>query len=352
MATRAKILILDDDPDILDIYQEILSRLPTPLEIKTTSSGQEAISLLENEPFALLLTDLNMPQMDGFQVLAIVCRRFPSLRTVVMSGDTDADLRARCYRIGVDLYIEKPKTGREITFFVECIESLLERENQGGFRGVQSKTLLDIIQMECLTQNTVMLKLTNMVGEGRIWIEKGRIVDATVNDLNAKDAMVEMLRWKTGNFEVLPFGQPRPRTIFLNYENLLMESAQTMDETTTDLPPPPKIEQESLLASFMKYPGVQFSLAVATGADLQYDHCGADEPAALSVWLDSATSSFKTLGEKLGCGEMQSIEVICPQRYISLLSSDNEILVIGFTRTLGVQQIQETMKQIEIKWVS
>ncbi len=92
-----------------------------------------------------------MPQMDGFQVLAIVRRRFPTLRTVVMTGATEEDLRARAYSIGVDLYLEKPKTGREIIFFVDCIESLLERENQGGFRGVQSKTLLDILQMECIT---------------------------------------------------------------------------------------------------------------------------------------------------------------------------------------------------------
>src|SRR5262245_27269924 len=80
--------------------------------------GHDAIAMLENEPFALLLVDLNMPQMDGFQVLAIVRRRFPTLRTVVMTGATEDDLRGRAYRIGVDLFLEKPKTGREIIFFV------------------------------------------------------------------------------------------------------------------------------------------------------------------------------------------------------------------------------------------
>ena len=103
MAPRQKILILDDEQDLLEIYQEILARLPSQPEIRTASAGQDAIAMLENEPFALLLVDLNMPQMDGFQVLAIVRRRFPALRTVVMTGSTEDDLRARAYRVGVDL---------------------------------------------------------------------------------------------------------------------------------------------------------------------------------------------------------------------------------------------------------
>jgi CheY-like chemotaxis protein len=107
MGTRQKILILDDEQDLLEIYQEILARLPSQPEIRTATNGHDAIALLENEPCALLLVDLNMPQMDGFQVLAIVRRRFPTLRTVVMTGATEEDLRARAYSIGVDLYLER-----------------------------------------------------------------------------------------------------------------------------------------------------------------------------------------------------------------------------------------------------
>ena len=74
MAARQKILILDDEHDILEIYQEILARLPSQPEIHTADTGTRAIALLESEPFNLLLVDLRMPVMDGFQVLAIVRR--------------------------------------------------------------------------------------------------------------------------------------------------------------------------------------------------------------------------------------------------------------------------------------
>ncbi len=347
MAQRQRILILDDEQDLLEIYQEILARLPSQPEIRTSRCGTEAIAALEADPFALLLIDLNMPQMDGFQVLAVVRRRFPALRTVVMTGSDDEDLRARSYRIGVDLYIEKPKTGREIIFFVDCIESLLERESQGGFRGVQSKTLLDIIQLECLTQNTCVLKVTSELGEGRIWIQKGEIVDATVEDKSSKEAIVEMLGWKAGNFEVLPHGLPRPRTIFVSYESLLMETAQTLDEASMcegELTP------ETVLASFARFTGVQFAIAVESGERVKYEHWGADDPAPLAVWIHETTAALKALGEHLQCGELHDAEALGAQRHLSIISGDDEALGVGFTRALGLKQIRETLKQIEAKW--
>ena len=351
MVSRQRILILDDEQDLLEIYQEILARLPSQPEISTSSSGAEAIAALEANPYALLLVDLNMPTMDGFQVLAIVRRRFPALRTVVMTGSTDEDLRGRAYRVGVDLYIEKPKTGREIIFFVDCIESLLERESQGGFRGVQSKTLLDIIQLECLTQSTSVLKVTSELGEGRVWIQKGEIVDATVEDKSGKDAIVEMLGWKAGNFEVLPYGLPRPRTIFINYESLLMETAQFMDEAA-DASNEERVTPETVLASFARFTGVQFAIAVEAGDRVKYEHWGADDPAPLALWIHESTALFKTLGEKLQCGELQDAEALGAQRHLSILSGDEEALGVGFTRALGLGQIRETLKQIEAKWAS
>jgi CheY-like chemotaxis protein len=348
MAVRQKILILDDEQDLLEIYQEILARLPSQPEIRTSSNGHDAIAMLENEPFALLLVDLNMPQMDGFQVLAVVRRRFPTLRTVVMTGASEDDLRGRAYRIGVDLFLEKPKTGREIIFFVDCIESLLERESQGGFRGVQSKTLLDIIQLECLTQNTCVLKITSESGEGRIWIQKGEIIDASVEDKSGKPAIVEMLAWKAGNFEILPYGLPRPRTIHLNYESLLMETAQSMDEA--EINPDEQMTPESMLASFSRFTGVQFTLAMDVQDGTKYEHCGCDDPALLSEWVTRTTQSFKTLGSKLQAGELLDIEALGLQRHLSILSSDDEVLGIGFTRALGLGQIRDTLKQIEAKW--
>ena len=348
MNARQKILILDDEHDILEIYQEILARLPSQPEIHTADNGARAIALLESEPFNLLLVDLRMPVMDGFQVLAIVRRKFPALRVVVMTAAEDEQFRARAYAMGIDLYIEKPKTGKEIINFVDCIESLLEREEQGGFRGVQSKTLVDIVQLECLTQSSAILKITTATDEGRIWVQRGEIIDAATGEVSGKEAFLEMLRWKAGNFEILPSDIPRPRTIFSSYESLLMETAQSIDESAAT-----ETNNEAVgLAAFARYKGVQFAVAVELSDKKKFDQWGCESPDEMASWIHGTAEALHDLGERLEAGQLEDVEALGPQRHVAVLIGDTEALGIGFTRSAVLPHIRETMKQIETKWVS
>lgn len=63
---KAKILIVDDRPDNLLTMEAVLKDSPE-YELMTASSGSEAIKLVENNDFALILLDIQMPQMDGYQ---------------------------------------------------------------------------------------------------------------------------------------------------------------------------------------------------------------------------------------------------------------------------------------------
>src|SRR4051794_35256342 len=96
-----KILILDDDPQVLDLYQQMLLRLPSQPDVHIASSGARAMAILEAEPFNVLVTDMSMPKMDGLQVVAVVRRKFPQLRTVIITGLTDEQMRARAYALGI-----------------------------------------------------------------------------------------------------------------------------------------------------------------------------------------------------------------------------------------------------------
>ena len=349
MPARHKILILDDEHDILEIYQEILARIPSQPEIHTADSGPRALALLESETFNLLLVDLRMPTMDGFQVLTIVRRRFPALRVVVMTSAQDEQFRARSYAMGIDLYLEKPKTGKEIINFVDCIESMLERDEAGGFRGVQSKTLMDIIQLECLTQSSSILRIASGPGEGRIWLTKGEIIDAATGDLLGREAFLEMLRWKSGSFEILPSDSPRPRTIFVSYESLLMETAQTIDETKGNEVADAGADPGSL-SNFSRYKGVQFVVAVQGGDTMKFDHWAAENPERMAAWIQQTTRAFQTLGDRLEAGQLETLEALGAQRHVALVCADDNALGVGFTRSASLTHIRETMKQIEAKW--
>ena len=158
-----------------------------------------------------------------------------------------------------------------------------------------------------------------------------------------------MLRWKAGSFEILPNEVPRPRTIFSSYESLLMETAQTIDETESDRPP---AEEENPLAGFARYKGVQMVVAVDGTDPTKVEHWGSDNAEELAAWVHHTTRALHAVGERLEGGPLEQIEALGPQRHLAVISSDTQDLAVGFTRSATLPYIRETMKQIEAKWVS
>src|SRR5580658_3673863 len=309
MSERPKILLLDDDQDLLDLYREILSQLPSHPEIFTSVTGPRAIAMLEAEPFTLMVCDLNMPKMDGLQVLSIVRRKLPELRTVVLTSIIDEQFRSRVYGLGVDLYWQKPGTGEEIKQFLDCIESLLGREAQrGGFRGVQSKSLVDIIQLECLSQNSTVLKITNGPLTGRIWIQGGELIDAATDELGGEAAFRRILSWKAGNFESLPAEPERPRVILNSYQGLLLETAQAHDEAQVQpggVASATEGDESSPLAAFAHHPGVEFVIVLKPGGeDAGFEARGLENPKPLAEWSRQTLEQFRSLGDRLQAGPL------------------------------------------------
>src|SRR5947207_8168258 len=285
METRHKILLLDDDPDLLAMYKEILGDMPSRPEVLTAQSGSRGMAMLEAEPFRLLICDLKMPKMDGLQVLSIVRRKYPQMRTVALTSVIEEQFRSRAYALGVDLFWHKPTTEQEIKMFLECLESLLGREVESGFRGVQSKSLVDIIQLECISQSSSVLRITNGSQTGKIWIQDGELIDSEAAELTGEAAFQKILSWKTGNFETLPAEPARPRTITKSYNGLLLESAQALDEMRGEITAEgePKAAA-SALAQLSQVEGVEFVLAMKPGPDNQRVARGLENPEHMAAW--------------------------------------------------------------------
>jgi CheY-like chemotaxis protein len=356
---RHKILLLDDDPDLLELYRDILSRLPSRPEVHTVTSGTRALSLLASESFSLLLCDLKMPKMDGLQVLSIVRRKFPQLRTAVLTCLLDEQFRGRAYAMGIDLFLEKPNSSKEITFLLDCIESLLDREAAGGFRGVQSKSLVDLIQLECLSQSSSVLKISNGVGEGKIWVHEGDIIDANAGDAQGVEAFRTILSWKTGNFELLPNEPGHPRSIFTSYQGLLLETAQALDEAeattqssvgSADSTHGPTAGDG--LAELSKFHGVEFVVVTSSNDPGQFSSRGAENPEQLAAWAQRSIEGFRALGETLQAGMLSRLEARSPMQNIAVVERGAKELCVGFHRSLPPESVRETMHKIVAKWAS
>jgi CheY-like chemotaxis protein len=353
MERRPKILLADDEPDLLDMYREILAQLPSRPEIQTAASGARALALLEAEPFQLLICDLRMPKMDGLQVLAIVRRKYPHLRTVALTAELDEQFRSRAYALGVDLFWHKPGTEQETKMFMECIESLLGRETEGGFRGMQSKSLMDIIQLECISQSSSVLRITNGTLTGKIWIQSGEMVDAEATDLRGEPAFQKILSWRAGNFEMLPAEPGRPRTIFKSYNALLLESAQALDESRGSVTPEGMPQAAaSPLAQVSQVDGVEFVLAMKAGEGAYQVARGLENPERMAKWARQTLERFRSLGDRLSAGPLEQVEGFGPQRHVTLAGQEETEFCVGWQTSLAPDEVRDRMKKVLALWAS
>jgi DNA-binding NtrC family response regulator len=100
---KVKLLIVDDDEPV----RESLSQLFTEFghSVRSAEDGSSALLQIRREVPDIVLSDLNMPGMSGFELLPIVRRRFPSIRVIAMSGAFSVDNIPR--GVAADAFYEK-----------------------------------------------------------------------------------------------------------------------------------------------------------------------------------------------------------------------------------------------------
>src|ERR1700690_2506306 len=352
METRHKILVLDDDADWLALCSELFAQLPSKPEIRTVASGARALALLETEPFRLLICNLKMPRMDGLQVLSIVRRRFPELRTIVLSGLEDEEFRSRAYALGVDLFWLKPDMQPNMPMFLDCLESLLGRDTEGGFRGIQSKSLMDIIQMECLSRSSTVLRITRGPLVAKMWIHDGELIDAEAEGARGEGAFFRILAWKAGTFENLPAESGRERTILKPVNALLLESAQAIDETAGSVEPD-SIEQTAHRKTIWKLAlltreGAEFVVAVPPEGQGEAEALGTQSTEPLTRWTRRAGGIAKRLGDRLEAGPFSHIAGHNLERQLLVLTQESKCFLVGWppNATNGTSLLEKSKKLV------
>ena len=121
-----RVLIVEDNPHIIEMYSYVLKKLASgqenalvPLQVEFSPDGHEALKTLKQGPYHLLLTDLYMPVMDGFALVARVREdaALQNLPVIAISGG-GREAQQRALETGVDIFLRKPVK------FVEVLETV------------------------------------------------------------------------------------------------------------------------------------------------------------------------------------------------------------------------------------
>lgn len=108
------ILVVDDDGDCREVTARLLER--EGYLVRQAKTGQECVALVEHEPVDLVLLDVMMPQMDGFEVCAAL-RALPGkagLPIILLTGKDDMSTRLEGMHHGVSEFLAKPISTHEL----------------------------------------------------------------------------------------------------------------------------------------------------------------------------------------------------------------------------------------------
>ena len=112
---RKHILLVDDEEAFLQSVSEGVKDSDDEFEILTAENGRMALEVFRNGPtIDLLVTDLNMPEMSGFELLAFINKNFPATRAILLTGVITSEIEEHLKAIGDYVCIDKTVGFREL----------------------------------------------------------------------------------------------------------------------------------------------------------------------------------------------------------------------------------------------
>ncbi len=110
-----RILVIDDDPDLLILLEKMLRRIG--LSPTTTDTGSSGLALLQEQTFDLLILDLMLPDIDGFDILRQLRANshYDAMPVLILSALADPDTISKGLALGADGYLTKPYLPNTLT---------------------------------------------------------------------------------------------------------------------------------------------------------------------------------------------------------------------------------------------
>jgi DNA-binding response OmpR family regulator len=227
---RPKVLIVDDEQDIVLALFDILFQDNGRYDVLLASTAEIAQQILTELPIDVIVTDVNLPEKSGMELLSWAALECPDTRVIVMTAFDVTGIRDRAHAFGCLRMMRKPFDGSEMR---AAILQALDRRD--GFAGTLSElSAVDVLQMLCIARKTTALRFSENGRSGTVYIERGELVDAVWDGLVGEEAVYRMVVVKNGVFHTSPFPADIERTITSDWQYLLMEGLRRADEAARD----------------------------------------------------------------------------------------------------------------------
>ncbi len=221
-----KVLVVDDEEDMLWMLQRNLNKGMPDVEILSARSGEEALAVLSDTTVELVITDINMPGMNGLDLLIEINNRYPDTGVIIMTAYPSSAYEREAMMSGSLRFIEKPFDIKDMR---DIVKSVLKTSD--GFQGtINGIDLMDIIQFNGLSQATAALKVTTAEQEGMLFFKNGAVVHAMCDQASGEEAFFKIIAFNDGTLQNIRGVEPPIKSINKSLESLLFEAAVRNDE--------------------------------------------------------------------------------------------------------------------------
>jgi CheY-like chemotaxis protein len=222
---RQTVLLVEDDPGTLHVMRDGLENVLDDVDVVAASNGREAIEVLESRTVDVLVTDLSMPVLDGFSLIAAVTNRYASMPVVVLSGMAQADVDPHLSRYRGLRLLRKPTSYHAVA---SAVSEALERVELGQIEGIPLAAVLQLVAAE---RRSCTLHITSGRRKGRLDFQSGILVNAYSDDfgVDGEAAAHDILGWSDTQIDFDHLGDDVRRTIHTPMQLMMIEVAVSQD---------------------------------------------------------------------------------------------------------------------------
>ncbi len=218
------VLIVDDEELFLRTVADGFAPHAARVNVLTASNGRLAAEILERCSVDLVVTDLKMPGVDGFELIAHMSRSFPAVPIIVMTAFGTPDVERRVERQGVAHYLDKPL---DFPALANTVFEALDASASGHLEGITLPTFLQMVEAD---RKTCTLRVRCHGEIGHIYFHRGELLDAEIGALTGGAAALALITCEQAAIEILGGRVQRPRAITKSLSELLLEGLRVQDE--------------------------------------------------------------------------------------------------------------------------
>jgi CheY-like chemotaxis protein len=220
------VLIVDDSVMLINYLKDSFKEYKDEFELITANDGQEAIEILKSKSISLLVTDLEMPNIDGLGLLSYKNEYYPSIPCIVMSAHGTPKI-IEAIQQDILQFIEKPFTAEELAKVI--ISALKRGSPDGSLSGISIVSFLQMVEIE---QKTCLCEIESSDTKGFFYFKGGALHHAVCGDLKGEEAAMKLIQIEnpTINFKKPP-ARKIPRRINAELTALILEAMRLMDES-------------------------------------------------------------------------------------------------------------------------